>query len=151
MKAILSALLFLIASFTASAGAGAEQRLTRAQFTSHADAICKQAAAEQVKLASRHKNGPIILEDAELVSVIFVPPMAKEARRLRALRPPQADQEKVQTFLEAVASGVEDARYDDLDLFFKRSDPFAKADSLARRYGLKACADSSHAAIRPRG
>ena len=129
---------------------GGESQLTRTQFIRQGDAICEQAAAEQAKLAAQHK-GEVVSGNFEAVTAVFVPPMEKELRRLRALRPPQADEAMVQAILKAIGSGVKDAKADYLDLFVKETDPFVEADALARKYGLGACAESSHAVIKPRG
>lgn len=165
MKAVPSVLLLLILCAASAAGCGGgeesqqtkalvrgeKSRLTKAQLVKKAQAICKRAATEQVQLASHYGKNVVVAGNLEVVTAVFVPPMAKELRRLRALNPPQADAEDVKAIVRAVGRGVEDAKIDYLDLFFKRSDPFAQADALARRYGLTACAGSSHAVIRPRG
>jgi len=129
---------------------GGESHLAKAAFVRQGDEICRQAAAEQIKLASHHK-GEVVSGNFEAVTAVFVPPMERELHRLEALDPPQADEAKVRTILREIKSGVEDAKADYLDLFVKETDPFAKANALAQRYGLKVCAESSHAAIKPRG
>jgi hypothetical protein len=134
----------------AGCGGGGESRLTKDQFIQEGDAICRLAAAEQVELASHHK-GEVVSGNFEGVTAVFVPSMEKELRRLRALSPPQANEKQVGSILKAIESGVKDAKADYLDLFVKETDPFAKADELARKYGLGACAESSHAVIKPQG
>jgi hypothetical protein len=128
-----------------------DSRLTKAQFIQHADAICRRAAAAQAEIASRYKKGEVAPDNFEAVTAVFVPPMEKEVRKLSALHPPQADEETVRAILEGFESGVEDAKVDYLDLFLKEADPFAKANDLARTYGFRACAESSHAVIKPQG
>ncbi len=120
----------------------------KAQFIRQGDAICRQAAVEQAKLASHHK-GEVVSGNFEVVMAVFVPPMEKELRRLKVLSPPHGDVKEIQGILRAIESGVKDARVDYLDLFFKETDPFIRANALARHYGLEACAASSHAVIRP--
>jgi hypothetical protein len=129
---------------------GGGSQLTKAQFIQQGNAICKQAAVEQAKLASQHK-GEVVSGNFEAVTEVFVPPMEKELRRLQALSPPQADEQEIGTILRAIESGVEDAKADYLDLFVKETDPFVQANALARKYGLEACAESSHAVIKPQG
>jgi hypothetical protein len=152
MKRIPNVLLLLIAAVAALAGcAGGETHLTKVQFIQQGDEICKQAGAEQAKLASRYKKGEVASGNFEAVTAVFVPPMERELRRLRALSPPQAGESRVRSILRDIEGGIKDAKADYLDLFVKETDPFAKANELARRYGLEACAESSHAVIKPHG
>jgi hypothetical protein len=134
----------------AGCGGSSESRPTKDQFIRQGDAICKQAAAEQKRLAALRK-GEVVSGNFEAVTAVFVPPMERELRRLRTLGPPQADEKKVRAILKATRRGIEDAKADYLDLFVKETDPFAEANVLARRYGLAACAESSHAVIQPQG
>lgn len=129
---------------------GGESQLTKAQFIQQGAAICRQAAAEQAELASHHK-GEVVSGNFEAVTAVFVPPMEKELRKLEALQPPEADEGKVRAILKGIRSGVQDAKADYLDLFVKETDPFVRANALARKYGLEACAESSHAVIKPQG
>jgi hypothetical protein len=128
-----------------------ESELTRAQFLQQGDAICTQAAAEQARRASHYRKGEVAAGNFEVVTAVFVPPMSGELRRLKALNPPQADAARIRAILKAIESGLEDVKADYLDLFVKETDPFAEANELAQRYGLNACARSSHAVIRPQG
>ncbi len=130
---------------------GSEEQLTKAQFLERGDAICRQAGAEQVELAGHYKKGQVAPGEYEAVTAVFVPPMEKELRRLRALNPPQDDEKEVGAILEGIESGVKDAKLDYLDLFVRETDPFAEANELARKYGLQACAESSYAVIKPQG
>jgi len=147
---------FLLAAFTAAASlssltgcGGGEEGLTKAQFIRQGDAICKQAGAEQVALAAHYKKKEIAPGHFKAVTGIVVPPMEKELRRLRALSPPQGDEKKVRAILEEIESGVHDVQHDYLDVFYEENDPFAEANELARKYGFHACAESSHAVIKP--
>jgi len=142
----------LVAAALSIAGCGGSggSQPSRAQFIRQGDAICKQAAAERERLAARYK-GEVVSGNFEAVTAVFVPPMERELRRLRALGPPQADEKKVRAILKATKRGIEDAKADYLDLFVRETDPFAEANALARRYGLATCAESSHAVIQPQG
>jgi len=130
---------------------GNEEQLTKAQFLKQGDAICRRAEAEQAGLASHYKKGQVAPGHFEVVTAVFVPPMEKELRRLKALSPPQKDEQQVRAVLEGIEKGVKDAKFDYLDLFLKQTDPFAKANELARKYGFHVCAESSHAVIKPQG
>jgi hypothetical protein len=144
--------LAIIVILLAAPGCGSEESaLTKPQFIQQGDAVCRRAAAEQARLASHYKKGEVAAGNFEVVTTVFVPPMSRELRRLKALSPPQADAARIRRILKALESGLEDAKTDYLDLFVKETDPFAKANELAQRYGLNACAKSSQAVIKPQG
>jgi len=130
--------------------AGGEAPQTKAEFLVSGNAICRRAAAEQVQLAGRYDPKRIPRPDSKAVMAVVVPPMEKEVRRLEALNPPQGGKGRILTILNAIESGLYDVRADYVDLFFKENDPFKEADRLALRFGLDACAESSHAVIKPR-
>jgi hypothetical protein len=146
---ILAPLAITVLLLAAPACDGGENELTTAQFIQQGDAICTQAAAEQARLVSHYKKGEVAAGNLEAVTAVFVPPMSRELRRLKALSPPPADAARIRGILTAIESGLEDVKADYLDLFVKETDPFAEANELAQRYGLNACARSSHAVIRP--
>lgn len=130
---------------------GGEARLTRAQFLREGNAICARAAAEEVKLATRfRKEEPAVEERPDfLVAPAVVPPLEGELRRLEALDPPRADEKNLLKIFRGMEKGIEDAKEDPIDLLVEETDPFARANQLAMRYGLHACAHSSRAVVRP--
>lgn len=148
-RLLLGLMALLLVAIGAAGCGGEEHHLTKAQFLKRGNAICVQAKAEQVKLAKGHEK--VLLGNPQVSDVlpIFLPPMQKELRRLEALDPPQGDQERVQAILDGIEWGVKDAKSDFLDLYVKRADPFVRSDEKARKYGLDACAVSSHAVIKP--
>lgn len=79
----------------------------------------------------------------------FVPPLKKEVRRLEALEPPQGTKGEILMVLNAIESGLYDVKVDYVDLYFKETDPFREANRLALKSGLDACAETSHAVIKP--
>jgi len=148
MKGLANALLLLVLTAAALTGCGGDDSRLKAQFIEEGEAICRQAAIEQKELASRYE-GKAAPGKFEIVISVFVPPMEKELHRLEALRPPESDDEEVSAILSEFESGIETAKADYLDPFVKATDPFARANELARRYGFEACAESSHAVIEP--
>ena len=128
---------------------GGESQLTKAEFIRQGDAICRQAAAEQAELASQHK-GEVVSGNFEAVTAVFVPPMERELRKLEALKPPEADEGEVRAILKGIRSGVQDAKADYLDLFVKETIGW-RGKRAGAKDGLKACAESSHAVIKPQG
>jgi len=149
LTTILFAALMVAALSSLTGCGGGEEGPTKAQFIRQGDAICRQAAAEQVKLASHYKKKEIAPGHYKATTSVVVPPMEKELRRLKGLSPPQDDEKKVRAILEGIESGVHDAQHDYLDVFYEENDPFAEANELARKYGFHACDGSSHAVIKP--
>ena len=149
MRGSIAFLLGASISFSLVGCGGSEDQLTKAQFLRQGNAICRQAGAEQMELAGHYKKGQVAPGEYEAVTAVFLPPMEKELRRLAALSPPQGDEKEVRAILKAIESGVDDAKADYLDLFVKQTDPFAEANELARKYGFHACAESSHAVVKP--
>lgn len=146
----LVAVLALMASLSSLTGCGGgEEQLTKVQFLKQGDAICRQAVAEQADRASHYKKGQVAPGEFEVVTNVFVPPMEKELRRLKALNPPRDDEKEVRAILKGIEKGIKDAKFDYLDLFVKETDPFARVNKQARGYGLDVCAGSSHAVIKP--
>lgn len=146
-------LLALVALLTVAVGAPGcgddGPHLTKAQFLKQGNAICAQAEADQVRLANGHEKA--LAEHVEVTPVlaVFVPPMEKELRRLKALDPPQGDEEEIRAILAAIGWGINETKSDFLDLYVKAKDPFRRAAKLASEYGLEVCAGSSYAVIKP--
>src|SRR4051812_4750549 len=127
--------LFLAAICATGCGSD-EERLTKSQFLKRGNAICAQAEAEQVRLASRYQKGQLGPGEQQSVLAVFVPPMDEELRRLENLKPPQNGENKIELILVALRNGIEDAKADYLDLFVKQTDPFVDAAEPAHNYGL---------------
>jgi len=83
------------------------------------------------------------------VEPVLVKSVEKELRRLKALGLPPGDKKKIKAIFKEIEMGLKDAKLDPLDPLVNATDPFRKANRLAREYGLKACAESSHAVIVP--
>jgi|SRR5690348_8837066 len=149
MMKILSGLALLI-TLVALSGCGSDESQAKARFVDRGDAICRKAMTEQARLVS-HLKVKVLPENFETVEAVFLPPMKEELRRLQALHPPPGEGDQVRAILRAIESGLEDARVDGLDLFLRQTDPFARANALARKFGFVACAESSHAVLKPRG
>jgi len=131
-------------------GGGSDGPPSRAEFIERGNAICSRAAAEQRALAP-----PATVESeppanrTSYIEPVLVKSIEKELRRLKALGPPPGDKKKIEAIFKEIEKGIEDAKLDPLDPLVNATDPFRKANRLARAYGLKACAESSHAVIRP--
>ena len=146
------ALAALVALAAIVAGCGSDDSettssLTKAEFIKQADAICKK---ENAKIATEFKsfakeNGipldkePNPEQGEELVEEILIPNVKSQAEAIRDLGAPSGEEEKVTELLESLDEGIEEAEEDPGALFSSETDSFAKANKLARDYGLEVC------------
>jgi hypothetical protein len=121
--------------------------LTKQQFVTQADAICKQGNTEIeegfesfAKENDIPKNQePSKAQGKELVETVLVPSVETQSEGIHALGVPSGDEDEISAMLDALDEGVEEAEEDPEALFASKSDPFAKPNELARDYGLKVC------------
>ena len=140
---------FLSLAGSAGCGGAGGAPLSRAEFIEQGNTICRRAAAEQRATAPPTLKTIPLVNRSAFVKPILVTSIERELRRLRAVGLPSGDGGRAQKILRGIEKGLEDARRDPLDPLVKATDPFAPANRLARDYGLKACAESSHAVILP--
>lgn len=134
----------------AGCGGGSEGPLSKAEFIERGNAICGRAATEQRALAPPATvNSQPPANRSSYVEPVLVKSIEKELRRLKAIDLPPGDKKKIKAIFKEIEKGIKDAELDPLDPLVNATDPFRKANRLARAYGLKACAESSHAVIRP--
>ncbi len=146
--ALIGLLLSLI--WLSGCGGGSDGPPSRAEFIERGDVICNRAAAEQralAPLATVESQPPA--NRSSYIEPVLVKSIEKELRRLKALGLPPGDKKKIEAVFKEIEKGLKDAKLDPLDPLVNATDPFRKANRLARAYGLKACAESSHAVIRP--
>jgi hypothetical protein len=137
----LSALVALL--FLSGCGrSSSEGALTKREFLKRAGAICARAQSEQLQLVSSYVKKHPNAEEADLVAPAGVPPLKKELQRIRELELPAGDAKPLQAFFKAFESGLADAAEDPFDLLVTETNPFKKANSLAKAYGMKACANA---------
>lgn len=121
--------------------------LSKAEFVKQGNAICT-AGNEEIErdfeaFAKEHgsSNGspPSEAESEEAAETILIPGIQDQVDKVRALGPPDEAAEKV---LDAVEEATEKAEEDPVALMEEKGgNPFAKANELAREYGLTACSE----------
>jgi hypothetical protein len=141
--------MLLSSAWLAGCGGSGDGSVSKAELIERGNAICARAAAEARAVAPPNIESMPPANRSAYVEPALVKPIEKELRRLRPLMPPPSDREKIRAILRAIESGLKDAKLDPLDPLVNATDPFRKANRLAREYGLKACAESSHAVIVP--
>jgi hypothetical protein len=111
--------------------------LTKAQFVAQADAICAagdRTIEEAIKALGR--GGEPSPADLHQFSIIAVPAIQQEVDAIKALPPPEGDEDEVKAILAAVQKGIDKIKSDPTSI---ESDPLAEADRLAEDYGLEQC------------
>ncbi|HET8564898.1 MAG TPA: hypothetical protein VFL77_00315 [Solirubrobacterales bacterium] len=149
--ALLGALVAL-AIIVAGCGGGSDSTestssLTKAEFVKKGNAICAKGNEEIEKgfekFGKEHgfskEKEPSKAELEEAVETVVIPSVSNEVESIRALGPPDEEAEAVLDAAEgALEKGEEDPK-----LFLKEESagPFAKANKLAREYGLTKCGE----------
>ncbi len=149
--ALLAALaaLALIVAGCGSSGSSTESTssLTKAEFVKKGNAICAKGSEEVnegfeefVKENGLSKTkAPSKAVQEEAVEAVLIPKISKELESIRALGPPDEEAEAV---LDAAEGALEKGEEDPIQ-FLKEENagPFAKANKLAREYGLTKCGE----------
>jgi hypothetical protein len=121
--------------------------LTKAQFISQGDAICKKGDKEiEAGFESFAKENnipknqePSKAQGKELVETVLVPSIKSQSEEIRALESPGSGEAEVSAMLDSLDKGVAEAEEDPEALFEPKSDPFGPANEKAVQYGFKVC------------
>ena len=138
----LAALVFAVAgcggddsSSTTSGASGAP--LSKEDWIAQADAICKagnqktnQAAAQQFG-----NSQPSESDIQQFTAQVLVPTVRDELDQIRALTPPEGDEDQVNAIIDAASQAADQAEQDPSSA----QTAFDQADQLAKSYGLKVC------------
>lgn len=146
--AVLSVLALIVAG-CGSSGSSTDttSSLTKAAFVKQGNAICAKGNEEinegfeefvEERGLSKTK-APSKAVQEEAVEAVLIPRIQKELESIRALGPPDEEAEAV---LDAAEEALEKGEEDPI-LFLKEEStgPFAKANKLAREYGLTKCGE----------
>jgi hypothetical protein len=121
--------------------------LTKAEFVKQGNAICAKGSKEinegfeefvEENGLSKTKAPPKAVQE-EAVETVLIPKISKELESIRALGPPDEEAEAV---LDAAEEALEKGEEDPIQFLKEESTgPFAKANKLAREYGLTKCGE----------
>ena len=125
---------------TGATGATGEP-LTKEQFVTEADAICKAGDKKIDQAANETFSGgqPSQQEQEQFVTEDVVPNIQAQVDGIRALTPPEGDEEDVAAILDAAQAAIDQVQSDPGALTEGSDDPFTEANQLAKDYGLKVC------------
>ena len=136
----------VVAVVTLTAGVALAAPLTESQWKKQANAFCKQVNKELEPIQRELFAG--LGEDErpspEQISAYveqFVPVIEDAVASIDALNEPKSLKSGVKKFKAAVADALASVQDDPDAAFAGNNDPFANANKVARKLGLKACAN----------
>ncbi len=121
---------------------GGDDALTKSEFLKQGNAICKKGNQAVDSAANKAFTGNKQPSDAEVTKFAedtAIPEIQTEIDGIRDLAPPSGDDGKVSAILDEAQAALDKAKADPL-IFASNTDPFAKANQLAKDYGLTECA-----------
>lgn len=129
-----------------SASVALAKPLSEAQWKKQANAVCKQTNKDINKIDHEvfAGLGPNEEPSDELKAAFlarFVPEIEGAVTSIDTLAEPAALKKDIKSFKAAVAKALSALEADPATGFGGGNDPFAKVDKIARRLGLKACAN----------
>jgi hypothetical protein len=141
-----AAVLAIAAVGCGSGGDSPEAALTKAQFIKRGDAICHAAQKEKTEAVNAWSqedvNRPKTLADWNVKGLlhfyvtVVLPPIKKASEELSALSPPSGDA-KAEKPIKALTAAVRAVEAKPIRAI--KEAPYARADRLAKAYGLGAC------------
>lgn len=116
--------------------------LTQEEFISQADAICRTSGQDIDQEANSLFSGgqPSQAEIDQFADEILVPGLQEQADGIRALTPPEGDEEEIGTMLDELEQAIDEIEQD--PSLLQASDdagPFAEVNQMAQDYGLEEC------------
>jgi hypothetical protein len=128
------------AGATGATGATGEP-LSKDEFITQADAICKAGDKKIDAAAQETFSGgqPSQAEQEQFVTEDVVPNIQEQIDGLRALTPPEGDEEEVSAILDSAQDAIDQTEADPGALTEGGDDPFSEANQLAEEYGLEVC------------
>jgi hypothetical protein len=132
----------MVCLLTACGHGGDQEATARTQFRAQANAICKDADADNLRATGRKFGRQRPSSDAELIRFVrrvILPRYQQRLGALRQLDPPAGDADQVRAILDSLDVALTAARKQPLTTTVGDQDPYSKADRLARGYGLNKC------------
>jgi hypothetical protein len=119
---------------------GGSDHLTKAQFDTQGNAICKKGNQEINKAANQvfTSKRPSQAQIDKWTNGTLIPSVQSQIDQLRDLNPPSADEAQVNAILDEAQTALDKVKKDPT-LVQGNSDPFKKANQLAKQYGLATC------------
>ena len=151
-KRLLLSLVAVLVLALVAVGCGSDKKesskskpaITKAEFLRKGNAICtagnKQIDAKGKKFFAGQKSKPSEAQLKKFATEVLIPNVQQQVDGIRALGSPPGDKAKVKAILDAADQGLAKSKQDPAAIASEGSqDPFARANKLAREYGLKVC------------
>ena len=135
-----AALIMVLGGCGGSSSASSQGALTKSQFIKRADAICVQSEGEQLQLMVAYAKHHPGAEEEEMVKPAGLPPLEKQLESIKALEAPAGDEAKVAAWLDEFEAQLQKAKKNPGSVLDLEHNPFATANKMAEKYGLKGCA-----------
>jgi hypothetical protein len=141
LTVVLAALLGLA---LVAAGCGSDEKtISKAEFLRKGNAICasgnKEIDAGANKIFRNRKSRPSQADIKRFANEVLLPSVERQVKGIKDLGAPKGDEDKVKAILDAADEGIAAGKRDPASLASDNADPFAKANRLARAYGLTVC------------
>lgn len=158
MAKTLMAMLVAVAAIAIIAGCGGgsdsssteatTSSLTKAEFLKQGNAICakgnkeiEEGFEEFQKENQLQKKRPTKAQLTEAIETIVLPKVRRQIEGVKALAAPSGEEAEVEAITDAAEEALEKGEEDPAALTSEKADPFAKANKLARDYGLVKCGE----------
>lgn len=126
-------------SSSVSTASNTSVTITKAQYIERADAVCGRTEKKQLALVDEFpKQKPTQQAQVELVEFAGIPPLKEQAEQLNELPEPNKAAGEAKAYVDAFSNGVKGAD-EDPSAMLEAPTPFAKAESLAVKFGFKVC------------
>jgi hypothetical protein len=137
---------FVLALVAAGCGGGSDS-ISKQQFITQADAICAksnkqiqpQVVAYAKKVGWSGKTPPTDAQATEIANTILIPSVQSQHDQIDALGAPSGQEQQVNAILTAVQDAIDQAKKDPTALMQSNDTTFAKANQVAKDYGLTVC------------
>lgn len=126
----------------AGCGGSSKPKLSKAQFLTQANAICKSGNAKQNAQAAKLGNNPTQAQAVSLVTKSFIPEIQIQITGVRALAVQTADKAKLTRMLALAQADLDKVKANPT-LLFGNAKPFTDFAAQAHPYGLTECAATS--------
>lgn len=123
---------------TGATGVGTGEPLSQDEFIAEADQICTDSDKKINAAGQDIGNKPSDQEFDQFVTETLVPEIQGQIDDIRALTPPEGDEDEVSAILDAAQDGVDQIEQDPSSVQGE-DDPFQEANQLAKDYGFKKC------------
>jgi hypothetical protein len=131
---------------------GQSDSLTKAEFIKRGDEVCKKGGEEVGAEATAYakQNGIDLTSTnlpqaqlSEIVENVVIPGIQRQVDGLRALSPPEGEEETTTAFIDGLQKGVEEGEGDPVT--FSTGKTLAPADKKLQEYGFKVCGQGGEA------